>query len=354
VADRIPVGPDFWGDHMDVLQYTDFEPLRVGVIGGGYIGTTVGAEFYATPLAEVAAIADVNESTLADAGRLLAVQAAHQYTDYETMLAGEDLDAVLVGTPHTFHYEQVRTGLEAGLDVLCDKPLTTDLEQARELVELAEAGDEVLMVGYQRHLNPAYRRARERWRADSTPRFVTAEITQNWANRHEGTWRTDPELSGGGYLYDTGSHLLDALLWTTGLTPSHVRAEMEFADDDRRVDTRTAMTIDFENGAVATVSLWADAPCVREHFHAWDEDGAIYLEGRQWERRTLKIVESDSTTSVPYFNPSDQPTKAEAFVEAVHRDIEPPATARDALAVTAVSEAAYESARTGERIPVGV
>lgn len=337
---------------MDVLEYTDIEPLRVGIVGGGFIGTTVGAEFYATPLAEVAAITDVNETTLAQAGRLLAVPPDHQYTDYEQMYATEDLDAVLIGTPHTFHYEQVRTALEAGLHVLCDKPLTTYLQRGRDLQRLAEAGDEVLMVGYQRHLNEAYRRARERWQGEATPRFVTAEITQNWVSRHEGTWRTNPELSGGGYLYDTGSHLLDALLWTTGLTPTHVRAEMDFADDDRRVDVRSTLSIDFEEGAVATVSLWGDAPCVREHFHAWDADGAVYLEGRQWEKRTLKFVEPDSTTSIPYFDRREQPTKAEAFIEAIHSGVEPPATARDALVVTAVTEAAYESARMGERVAV--
>lgn len=338
---------------MDVLEYTDFEPLCVGIVGGGFIGTTVGAEFYATPLAEVVAITDVNETTLAEAGRLLAVPPGHQYTDYREMYASEDLDAVLIGTPHTFHYEQVRTALEMGLHVLCDKPLTTDLQRGRDLQRLAEERDEVLMVGYQRHLNEAFVRARNRWyTSDATPRFVTAEITQDWIGRFEGTWRTDPELSGGGYIYDTGSHLLDALVWTTGLTPTHVRADMDFADEDSRVDVRSTLSIEFEEGAVATVSLWGDAPCVREHFHAWDADGAIYLEGRQWEKRTLKIVEPDSTTSIPYFDQREQPTKAEAFIEAIHRGIEPPATARDALVVTAVTEAAYESARTGERVAV--
>lgn len=337
---------------MDELAYSNDEPLNVGVVGGGYIGTTVGAEFYATPLAEVQAVTDVNESTLADAGWLLDVDGDHQYTDFREMYDSEDLDAVLVGTPHTFHYEQVRLAMERGMHVLCDKPLTTDLDRARDLADLAASREEVLMVGYQRHLNPAYRRARERWRGGAKPRFVTAEITQNWISRFEDTWRTDPTLSGGGYIYDTGSHLLDALLWITGLTPSHVRADMDFADEDRQIDVRSTTQIDFEEGATATVSMWGDAPCVREHLHAWDDDGAIYLDGRQWERRKLQFVDSESTTTTPYFSATDQPTKAEAFVEAIYTGDGPPATAHDALVVTAVSEAAYESAHTGERVEV--
>lgn len=337
---------------MDALEYSNIEPLRVGVVGGGYIGTTVGAEFYATPLAEVQAVTDVNESTLADAGWLLGVGADHRYTDYRQMYESENLDAVLVGTPHTFHYDQVRSALRSGMHVLCDKPLTTDLEQARDLAELATTREEVLMVGYQRHLNAAYRRARERWQGDATPRFVTAEITQDWIGRFEETWRTDPALSGGGYIYDTGSHLLDALLWITGLTPSYVLADMDFADDEQQVDVRSTIQIDFEEGATATISMWGDAPCVREHLHAWDDQGAVYLDGRQWERRKLEFVDSESTTTTPYFSASEQSTKAEAFVEAIHTGTEPPATAHDALVVTAVSEASYKSARTGERIPV--
>ena len=338
---------------MDVLAYTDNEPLRVGVIGGGYIGTTVGAEFYATPLAKVVAVTDINEETLEQAGRMLGVSPDGQYTDHEEMYEGENLDAVLVGTPHTLHYEQVRTAMEMGLHVLCDKPLTTDLREAHELVDLAESSDEVLMVGYQRHLNAAFIRARERW-LDGTlqPKFITAEITQHWYDRFDGTWRTDPALSGGGYLYDTGSHLLDAVLWMTGLTPSSVRADMEFADADQQVDVRTAMTIEFEEGSTANISLWAEAPSVREHIHVWDDEGGVFLEGRQWEKRTLELIDEDATTTIPYFNRKNQPTKAEAFIEAIHEGTEPPATARDALVVTAVSEAAYESARRDEPVSV--
>jgi predicted dehydrogenase len=349
------------------------EPLRVGVIGGGYIGTTVGRLFNQDPRSTVAALAEVDEETLRTASQTLYVGEDSQYEDYRELVDSEDLDAVLIGTPHTLHYEMVMAALDRDLHVFCDKPLTTDLERAHDLADRAERSEQVLMVGYQRHLNPAFQSARERWQGDSSgsnsesdadsnldanagpnpePEYLSAEITQNWLSRFEGTWRTDPDLSGGGNLYDTGSHLIDGVLWTTGLTPASVSAEMVFADEERRVDQRALLTVEFENGAHGTISVHSTAPCVREHVHVWDEEGAVYLEGRQWEERRISRIDADSTTVLPYVDREQQKDKAEAFLDCVETGAEPPATARDALAVTALTEAAYESARSGERVEV--
>lgn len=328
------------------------EPLRVGLIGLGYIGRTVGGEFHNHPDARVAAVADIDGDARERLGEKFSVPVDARYADYASMLEAEDLDATLVGTPHTLHYEQVVDSLDRGLHVLCDKPLATDLDRAREIVRRAEGGDLTLMVGYQRHLNPAFIRARERFDGEREPTHVTAEVTQNWVERFRGTWRTDPELSGGGNLYDTGSHLLDAVLWTTGLAPARVAAEMSFLDEDRRVDRRANVIVEFENGATATVSVYSDAPCVREHIHVWDDKGAVYLEGREWEPRKLTIVDDESGEYTPYVSRRGQQNKAEAFIESVREGTEPPATVRDALAVTAVTEAAYEAARSEEWVDV--
>ena len=329
------------------------DPLRVGLVGAGFIGTRVGTEFARHPAARVVAVADVSESARTDAGDLFDASDA-LYESYETMLDGETLDAVLVGTPHTLHYEQVTAALDRDLHVLCDKPLTTDLDDARDLHERAEAGDRVVMVGYQRHLNPAFRRARDRWAAsDADPQWLTAEVVQNWADRFRGTWRLDPSLSGGGFLYDTGSHLLDAVLWTTGLRPTAVSAHMEAVDDTghdlsddarRRVDERAELSVRFENGATATVATYGAAPCVREHIHVWDDDGATYLDGREWDYREFTELDAENGEHSPYVDNAAQRGKAEAFVDAVRGDADNPATTWDGVRVTAVTEAAYESA----------
>lgn len=320
--------------------------VRVGIVGGGFIGRTVGGQLLATDGARVAALVDIDGGTLRDAGEELDVPEENRYERYEAMLEGEALDAVLLGTPHTLHYEQVLTAMDHGLHVLCDKPLTTDLDEVRDLVERDAAREELLMVGYQRHLYRAFVEARERWRdSNRTPRWITAEISQDWVDRFEGTWRMDPDLSGGGYLYDTGSHLLDSILWSTGLTPTAVSGEMDFVDDEDRVDGRAHVTIRFEEGATATVTCSGETPCMREHIHMWDEQGAVYLDSKDWEANTLEEIDAESASHRPRLDRDSLPNKAGAFVSAVRNGSEPPATALDGLRVTAVTEAAYESAR---------
>jgi predicted dehydrogenase len=331
------------------------DPLRVGLIGTGFIGNVLGRQFHAHPRASVEALCDPDEDARDESAERYAIPVNARYAGHEAMLENESagLDAIVVGSPHAFHHAQILAGLDRDLHVFCDKPLTVDLDDAREVRRRTNESDRTVMIGYQRHLNPAFLRARERWREDGPEvRSITASITQNWIPRFDDSWRTNPDLSGGGNLYDTGSHLLDAVLWTTDLTPERVSADMDFADDENKVDERANVLIRFAEGATADVSVFSDAPCVREHVHIWDEAGAIYLEGREWEPRTLTEISADSTDHTPYIDRDDQQSKADAFLEAIDEDTEPPATVEDAMRVTAVTEAAYESAWTGEWIDV--
>ncbi|WP_458190923.1 Gfo/Idh/MocA family protein [Haladaptatus sp. NG-WS-4] len=328
--------------------------VSVGVVGGGFIGRTVGSQFGELDTAEVKAVVDIDSKTLRTAGEELGVPEEARYEDYEAMLKSEDLDAVLLGTPHTLHYEQVLTAMEHDLHVLCDKPLTTDLDHARDLVERDTARDEVLMVGYQRHLYQSFVKTRDTLEKEGRiPQWITAEVSQNWVDRFSDAWRTNPDLSGGGYLYDTGSHILDSILWSTGLTPTAVSAEMDFVDNEQRVDGRSHVTIRFEEGTTATVVCSGETPCMREHIHMWDEEGAIYLESQDWEPNKLTEIDSTSGEYSPRLDRGDLPNKAEAFVQSIRDRESPPATALDGLRVTAVTEAAYESARqNGEFVTI--
>jgi predicted dehydrogenase len=320
--------------------------VSIGIVGGGFIGRTVGAQFCEHNSSRVTALVDIDRKTLQEAGEELGIPEEARYEEYEAMLETEDIDAVLIGTPHTLHYEQVLLAMEHDLHVLCDKPLTTNLDHARDLVARDTARDEILMVGYQRHLYQAFVDTRDTLADEGrVPRWITAEISQDWVDRFSDAWRMDPDLSGGGYLYDTGSHILDSILWSTGLTPTAVSAEMDFVDDEQRVDGRAHVTIRFEEGTTATVVCSGETPCMREHIHMWDDDGAIYLESQDWEPNKLTEIDATSGEYSPRLDRSNLPNKAEAFVKAIRTDEAPPATALDGLRVTAVTEAAYESAR---------
>lgn len=326
------------------------EPVvRAGIVGTGDLGTTLGEQIQAHESGVVTAVTDVNSDALQHAGEQFDVDADQRYTDYEEMLDVGPIDVVVIATPHAFHYEQTMAALDREYDVLCEKPLTIDLENARELVSRTEASDEILMVGYQRHIFPPFVKARERLHAaDGKPAYVAAETTQEWISQFRDAWRADPDLSGGGQLYDTGSHLIDAVLWVSDVTPKSVYAEMTFDDAEQRVDKHAALSVRFENGGVGSITVSGDTRHRYEQLHFSNDNGAVRIEdqiqlfeyGEEGQREEVSI---DFGSRTP---------KASAFIDSVIERTEPPSTARHALAVTAVTEAAYESARTGERVDV--
>lgn len=333
--------------------YSIEEPFRAGIVGTGFLGKAMGREFLRHDRATVGALTDLNHEILTDAAEELNVPEESRYEDYERMLADEDLDSIVITTPHALHYEQIVAGLDHGLHVCCEKPLCTDLDDAKEIVRRVEDTDRTVMLGYQRHLDTAFRTAREYWHEnDADPEFVTAEITQDWINAVEGSWKANPDLSGGGQLYDSGSHLVDAVLWIMDETPSSVTAQMSFHDENERIDIQTGLTVHFENDAVANLAVSGDAPRVSEAYHFWGESGATLIDGHEWNPRQYRQVDSEGNIHRPNINWGSEMPKADAFIEAIETDTEPPATARDGLLSTAVTEAAYEAAQTGERVDV--
>lgn len=326
--------------------------LRTGLLGAGGFGTANARALEETTHATIEAIADVSDESRQNAGDQFRVSPSYRFSDHRSMFETADLDAVIVATPHSLHYEHVLAAMEHDLHVLCEKPLTTGLDESRDLVDRNERRDTVLMVGYQRHIEGPYVATREKLgEFDGHPKFVTASITQDWISGTKDTWRSDPDLSGGGQLYDTGSHVIDFVLWATDLEPTAVDASMVFWDDDRRVDTQATLNVEFEADAVASISVSGDAPQVREHHRFWTDDGAVAVDGRGWNDRTVHVVDADGGEHHPWAE-DRYPHKTAAFVEAIESGSEPPSTPEHALRVTAVTEAAYESARTGERVDV--
>jgi predicted dehydrogenase len=188
------------------------DQYRVGVIGTGFLGCALGRDFQRHERGTVTAVTDVDEESLAEGASEFSIEEESQYRDYEAMLEEEELDVITITTPHTLHAEQLLAGLDNDLHVLCEKPLCTDLEDAKEIVRRVEASDRTVMLGFQRHLDTAFREAREYWHQDDhEPKFINAEVTQDWIDAVGGSWKADTGLSGGGQLYDTGSHIVGSV-----------------------------------------------------------------------------------------------------------------------------------------------
>jgi predicted dehydrogenase len=175
------------------------------------------------------------------------------------------IDAVSIVTPNHVHHEVARCFLEAGIHVICDKPLTTSLERAEELVSLADKSGRIFAVTYNYSGYPMVRHARELILGGEIGdlRVVQVEYPQGWlaerledSGQKQAVWRTDPEQSGpAGCLGDIGTHALHLAEFATGDRVAEVAADLETFVAGRRLDDNVHVLMRFSSGAKGM--LWA-------------------------------------------------------------------------------------------------
>lgn len=335
--------------------------VRLAAIGTGGLGQIELAQYAEMDDVDIVAAADVAESARTE---FVAEYDAPAYESFEQMLDehGDELDAANIVTPHTLHYRQVKACLEHDLHVFVEKPFVTDIENGVELVRAAKERDLVLQIGYQRHFHPAFveiKRLIDDGRIGDL-HMVNAYLGQNWIDPFVGKWRTNPDLSGGGQLYDSGSHLLDSLLWTTGTEPVSVAAAMDFREHD--VDVNSAISALLERqatGETVTASIGISGDGVfgppEEALVIWGTEGKISYTQDHGEK--IRVVEKDgrSYTSEITDDLTQTPLtekKLANFVGAIQDENEPEVPGEYGLQVTALTEAAYEAFERGETIDV--
>ena len=204
-----------------------------GRISSGAAGNASGhiGQVLQIPEAEVAALCDPQpgEPSTGPSSATRGARHVRTFADHREMLAEAELDAVEISTPHTLHFQQIMDSLDKGCHVLTEKPMVCTVDHAHQVIRRAREADRVLMVSYQRHLEPVYRFVRNQVRAGDLGeiQFISALQDQGWYRAQQGQWRQDPALSGGGQLNDSGSHLLDVVLWMSGLAVEEVQAWMD-------------------------------------------------------------------------------------------------------------------------------
>jgi predicted dehydrogenase len=140
-----------------------------------------------------------------------------------------ELDAALIVTPHAFHLKQSVACLESGLDVLLEKPMVMNARQARKLIKTTSAAKRLLVVAFPGSLSPQIRLAVKMLRGGEigVVQSINGMVWQNWKDITAQTWRQMPKISGGGFLFDTGAHLLNTTCDLVGEEFSEVAAWLD-------------------------------------------------------------------------------------------------------------------------------
>ncbi|MEW6756254.1 MAG: Gfo/Idh/MocA family oxidoreductase [Candidatus Latescibacterota bacterium] len=325
--------------------------IRMGFIGcGGNASGHLGRILEMGHEVEVVGLCDTSPLSLQRAKeRNPGAAAVPTFADYRQMLCDVPMDAVQISTPHTLHFEQIMASLEQGLHVLTEKPMVCTVEHAEQVILKARQVGKVLMVAYQRHLQPAYRFVRCLIASGEFGQiqFVSALQDQAWYRGTRGSWRQQLSLSGGGQLNDSGSHLLDIILWMTDLEVDQVQAYLENFESE--VDINAALSLRFRNGAMGNLSVVGNSPTggMWEDITIWGTKAVAYIRQGKVFLKTAGSNEVLEPAGLPGASTPDR-----NFVDVLlGRDAVqvPPICG---LRVIELTEAAWRSARSGRPVPV--
>jgi predicted dehydrogenase len=242
--------------------------IRLGMVGGGQGAFIGGVHRMAARLDdryELVAGALSSDAARATASAAeLHIAAERSYADYRDMArkeaAREDgIDAVAIVTPNHLHGRIATAFLDAGIDVICDKPLTTTLAEALELVQRVRKSGRLFALTHNYSGYPMVRQAREMVAAGELGelRVVHAEYPQDWLStdleatgQKQAAWRVDPALAGaGGSLGDIGTHAEHLARFVSGLELAAVSADLTTFVAGRRLDDNAHVMLRYTNGA---------------------------------------------------------------------------------------------------------
>jgi len=327
------------------------EKVRVLIVGvGGIARSRHIPQLRDVPEADIVGLVDPSTGSI-DAAREAFPELARvpAFGDYHAALKVVGADAAMVSSPHNQHMEHGVACLDAGLHVLMEKPFVVGSANAMRLIALARERDKHLAIAYQRHVEGPYTylRALVQSGALGTIHAVSAYQAQNWLTGTAGTWRQDPVVSCGGQLNDSGSHLLDAILWITGLDPASVNARID--NRGAPVDVDAALTIGFRGGALASLTIVGSASI------GWWEDVSINGDEGTALLRNGQLLVARAGERTPVAVPPEQlpssGTLVGDFVDLIlGRASAPAAPAACGLAVSRLTEAAWKSAEIGRAV----
>ena len=192
--------------------------MKLAIIGTGIKARQYIDAWAPRPDVDIVALADPSAPARSAAASLSArygMTGVPQFSEWKRMLdeVSPGLDAVYISSPHAYHGEQAIAALGLGCDVLLEKPMVMTSAEARRVIEAERASGKTLVVAYQGGLSPLVQRLRADVRNGEfgTLTSVNAAIWEDWSSHYRGHWKQQPAISGGGFMFDTGAHVLNTV-----------------------------------------------------------------------------------------------------------------------------------------------
>ena len=340
--------------------------VRVGIIGSQFISTIHAESLQRCQSAEMTAVASPTPGNAEKFAKTHGIP--NPYTDYQDLLAMDEIDMVVIGIPNDLHCEVVVAAAQAGKHIVIEKPFCLNMAEADQMIEAAREANVKLMYAEELCFAPKYVRLKQL--LDSGALGEPTLIKQS--EKHDGPhaphfW--DVERSGGGVVMDMGCHAIEFFRWMLGRPPVRsVYAQMSTqVHMDKTVGEDNALLIlEFENGTTCLAEeSWTKLGGMDDRAEVHGSKGVAYadlLHGNSIETYSVDgydyAVEKAGSTSGWSFTIYEEAynygfhQEMAHFVDCVLHDKIPSVTGEDARAVMEVIFAAYESARTGCKVPL--
>ena len=279
---------------------------------------------------------------------------AQTFDSFDALLAAQSklkLDAVLLVTPHTVHYPHAKAALEAGINVLVEKPMVTSSVHAYDLWRTVKRSGKKLAIAFQAPHSAEYQaiRALRDSGALGKVQLIQGWLAQGWKLPQAGTWRQDPPLSGGGQMYDSGAHVLNAMMWI--MDEPVVEVACMYDRCGTPVDINGVAMMKFASGAMGSVCIGGNSP-------GWDVELRVQTDTMQLRTGPhggFLEAKRAGRTFYPNVAFDDSPgafTPMRNFIDAINGKAELVSPTRYGVLLSALMDAIYLSAETGKRVRV--
>lgn len=275
--------------------------MRIALIGAGNMARHHLQTILPREEDEVVAIVEPNPEAYALTAKMFEGRKLPEPFDNFTVMLNKyagRLDAALISTPHADHYVQAKACLEAGMDVLLEKPMVMTSEEAQRLIETVDMTRRLMVVAFQGSLSPQIRHAAMLIRHGGLGpiQSISALTWQNWDQTTRNTWRQIPELAGGGFLFDTGAHMLNTISDLAGEDFAEVGAWFDMRG--RPVEIRAVVMARLISGALVTMHASGDTiQSIGSVIHVFCENGIIRT-GHWGERLDVKRADDEAMKPV--------------------------------------------------------
>ena len=290
--------------------------LKWGMVGGGpgaFIGDVHRKAAWLDGAVELVAGAFSSDPAKSrQMGDALSIDPRRIYDSYTQMAAeesrrpeGERIDFVSIVTPNLMHYPIGRAFLDAGFHVVCEKPMTFNLKEARALAKRVDAGGNIFAVTYNYTGYPLVKLARDMVRQGDLGeiRKIVVQYPQGWlaapVDNKQANWRTDPQQSGAaGCIGDIGTHALSLAEYITGLKVTEVCADLTTFVKGRLLDDDAMVLLRFEQGAKGLLHASQIAIGEENNLAIWVHGSKRTLEWHQEHPDSLYVKRIDGLVEV--------------------------------------------------------